>query len=94
MANPLDYLSRELDSLKAQGLYRRLRVLEDEQKPKATFDHRTVVNLSSNNYLGLANDEWLKTAALTQPCSLLTTLPMEVSRPRIALLFRSGVGRK
>src|SRR5436305_8189224 len=64
MANPLDYLSRELDSLKAQGLYRRLRVLEDEQKPKATFDHRTVVNLSSNNYLGLTTHPKLREAAL------------------------------
>jgi glycine C-acetyltransferase len=62
--DPLDYLSRELDSLKAQGLYRRLRVLEDEQKPKATFDHRTVVNLSSNNYLGLTTHPKLREAAL------------------------------
>src|SRR5204862_5916562 len=62
--DPLDYLSRELDSLKAQGLYRRLRVLEDEQKPKATFDHRTVVNLSSNNYLGLTTHPKLRQAAL------------------------------
>src|SRR2546426_671272 len=64
MANPLDYLSRELDSLKAQGLYRRLRILEDEQKPKASFDHRTVVNLSSNNYLGLTTHPKLREAAL------------------------------
>src|SRR5437870_2784802 len=64
MANPLDYLSRELDSLKAQGLYRRLRILEDEQKPKTTFDHRTVVNLSSNNYLGLTTHPKLREAAL------------------------------
>jgi len=62
--DPLDYLSRELDSLKAQGLYRRLRVLEDEQKPKATFDHRQVVNLSSNNYLGLTTHPRLREAAL------------------------------
>src|SRR5438876_2767506 len=64
MAKPLDYLSRELDSLKAQGLYRRLRVLEDEQKAKTTFDHRTVVNLSSNNYLGLTTHPKLREAAL------------------------------
>jgi glycine C-acetyltransferase len=62
--DPLDYLSRELDSLKAQGLYRRLRILEDEQKPKTTFDHRTVVNLSSNNYLGLTTHPKLREAAL------------------------------
>ncbi len=63
-ADPLDYLSRELDSLKAQGLFRRLRILEDEQKPKATFDHRQVVNLSSNNYLGLTTHPKLREAAL------------------------------
>jgi len=62
--DPLDYLSRELDSLKAQGLYRRLRILENEQKPTATFDHRQVVNLSSNNYLGLTTHPRLREAAL------------------------------
>src|SRR5438034_1512555 len=62
--DPLGYLSTELDTLKGQGLHRRLRVLEDEQKPKATFDHRTVVNLSSNNYLGLTTHPKLREAAL------------------------------
>src|SRR5262245_46860378 len=51
--DPLSYLSAELDALKAQGVYRRLRVLEEGQKPRTTVDHRSVVNLSSNNYLGL-----------------------------------------
>src|ERR1700686_1455744 len=51
--DPLAFLTIELDSLKQQGLYRHLRVLEGEQKPKTTFDSRQVVNLSSNNYLGL-----------------------------------------
>ncbi len=62
--DPLDYLSRELDSLKQQGLYRRLRVLEGEQSHKATFDHRQVVNLSSNNYLGLTTHPKLRERAL------------------------------
>jgi glycine C-acetyltransferase len=62
--DPLDYLGRELDSLKQQGLYRRLRILEDEQKPTTTFDHRQVVNLSSNNYLGLTTHPKLRAAAL------------------------------
>jgi glycine C-acetyltransferase len=62
--DPLDYLARELESLKQQGLYRRLRILEDEQKPKTTFDHRQVVNLSSNNYLGLTTHPRLRDAAL------------------------------
>src|SRR5215510_6258128 len=63
-SDPLSYLAADLDALKEQGLYRRLRILEDEQKPKATFDHRTVVNLSSNNYLGLTTHPKLREAAL------------------------------
>src|SRR5712691_5323977 len=61
--DPLNYLASELDSLKQQGLYRHLRVLEGEQKPKATFDHRQVVNLSSNNYLGLTTHPKLRERA-------------------------------
>ncbi len=63
-ADPLRYLSDELESLKQQGLYRHLRVLEGEQLPHATFDHRSVVNLSSNNYLGLTTHPKLRQAAL------------------------------
>src|SRR5438067_1384706 len=62
--DPLGYLATELDSLKQQGLYRRLRILEGEQKPKTTVDHRQVVNLSSNNYLGLTTHPRLREAAL------------------------------
>src|SRR3982751_6101443 len=62
--DPLAYLGTELDALKSQGLYRSLRVLEGEQKPHSTFDHRTVVNLSSNNYLGLTTHPRLREAAL------------------------------
>src|SRR5262245_43921522 len=62
--DPLSYLSTELETLKAQGLYRGLRVLDGEQKPTASFDHRSVVNLSSNNYLGLTTHPKLREAAL------------------------------
>jgi glycine C-acetyltransferase len=62
--DPLAYLSAELDTLKQQNLYRRLRVLDDEQKAHTTFDHRSVVNLSSNNYLGLTTHPLLKERAL------------------------------
>ena len=62
--DPLAYLTTELASLKAQGLYRQLRILEDEQKPQTTFDHRQVVNLSSNNYLGLTTHPRLRERAL------------------------------
>lgn len=63
-SDPLRYLSDELDSLKQQGLYRHLRVLEGKQLPHATFDHTSVVNLSSNNYLGLATHPKLLHAML------------------------------
>ena len=62
--DPLDYLSRELESLAQQGLYRHLRILEGEQSHTSTFDHRQVVNLSSNNYLGLTTHPKLREAAL------------------------------
>jgi glycine C-acetyltransferase len=62
--DPLAYLGEELDSLKKQNLYRHLRILEDEQKAHTTFDHRSVVNLSSNNYLGLTTHPRLRKAAL------------------------------
>jgi glycine C-acetyltransferase len=62
--DPLAYLGDELESLKQQNLYRHLRVLEDEQKAHTTFDHRSVVNLSSNNYLGLTTHPRLRAAAL------------------------------
>jgi glycine C-acetyltransferase len=62
--DPLRFLSDELDSLRQQGLYRALRVLETQQAAHATFDHRSVVNLSSNNYLGLTTHPKLRDAAL------------------------------
>lgn len=62
--DPLAYLGQELDALKEQNLYRRLRILEDEQKAHTTFDHRSVVNLSSNNYLGLTTHPRLRQRAL------------------------------
>jgi glycine C-acetyltransferase len=62
--DPLAYLTAELNALKEQGLYRKLRILEDEQKAQTTFDHRSVVNLSSNNYLGLTTHPRLRERAL------------------------------
>ena len=62
--DPLRFLSDEIDALKSQGLYRRLRVLDGEQAAKASIDHRSVVNLSSNNYLGLTTHPKLRERAL------------------------------
>jgi len=62
--DPLEYLAAELESLASQGLRRPLRVLGDEQRARATFDHRAVVNLSSNNYLGLTTHPRLRERAI------------------------------
>lgn len=60
----LQYLSDELNKLREQKLYQKLRVLETEQKPVARFDGREVINLSSNNYLGLTTHSKLRRRAL------------------------------
>ena len=62
--DPLAFLGIDLDSLKQQGLFRQLRILDGEQSHKSTFDGRSVVNLSSNNYLGLTTHPRLREAAL------------------------------
>lgn len=62
--DPLAYLGQQLNDLKQKGTYFRLRVLEDEQAPECTFDGRQVINLASNNYLGLATHPRLREAAL------------------------------
>jgi len=60
---PLQYLHEELEKLKEQKLYQKLRVLSGEQLPVATFDGQRVINLSSNNYLGLTTHRTLKKSA-------------------------------
>jgi glycine C-acetyltransferase len=62
--DPLSYLTDQLNDLKAKGTYFRLRVLEDEQAPECTFDGKHVINLASNNYLGLTTHPKLREAAL------------------------------
>jgi glycine C-acetyltransferase len=62
--NPLSYLHDQLEDLKAKGTYFHLRVLEDEQAAECTFDGKKVINLASNNYLGLTTHPKLREAAL------------------------------
>src|ERR1700693_4411077 len=62
--NPRSYLHDQLADLEAKGLHFRLRVLEGEQKPVAHFDGKDVINLSSNNYLGLTTHKALRRAAI------------------------------
>src|SRR6267143_503485 len=62
--NPLQYVTDELKELRAKGVAPKLRVLEGEQKPVAIFDGKEVINLASNNYLGLTTHKALRKAAL------------------------------
>ena len=62
--NPLSYLTDQLNELKSKGTHFKLRVLEDEQAPECTFDGKHVINLASNNYLGLTTHPKLREAAL------------------------------
>jgi glycine C-acetyltransferase len=62
--NPLLYLTDQLNDLKQRGTYFKLRVLEDEQAAVCTFDGKRVINLASNNYLGLTTHPKLREAAL------------------------------
>jgi glycine C-acetyltransferase len=60
----LAHLTATLDELKAKGTYFHLRVLDDQQAPVCHYDGKQVINLASNNYLGLANHPKLIEAAL------------------------------
>ena len=59
----LAHLTSQLDALKQAGTFFRLRQLEDAQAPLCTYDGRKVINLASNNYLGLCNHPKLAEAA-------------------------------
>jgi glycine C-acetyltransferase len=61
----LQHLTAQLDALRHQGTYFHLRVLEDMQNPVCTYDGRQVINLASNNYLGLTSHPKLIEAAIT-----------------------------
>lgn len=59
-----DFLKAELDELKQKSLYRKLRVLQSEQGARCVIDGKKVINLSSNNYLGLASHPRLRKAMI------------------------------
>ncbi|MEG9437605.1 glycine C-acetyltransferase [Edaphobacter sp. HDX4] len=64
MRPQLAYLTEQLNELKQHGTYFKLRVLDDEQGPVCTYDGRRVINLASNNYLGLCEHPKLREAAI------------------------------
>src|SRR5205085_7373845 len=64
ITNPLSFLSDQLEGWRNAGTYQRLRVLESACGPISRFDGREVINLASNNYLGLADHPKLVEAAV------------------------------
>lgn len=58
-----DFIEQRLEELRSQNLYRQLKVVDGEQGPTVVLNGQNVLNLSSNNYLGLANHPTLKEAA-------------------------------
>jgi len=60
----LAHLTAALNDLRAKGTHFKLRVLDDQQAPVCHYDGREVINLASNNYLGLANHPKLIEAAV------------------------------
>src|SRR5579863_8516406 len=64
MSNPLSYLHDQLEQLHRDGTYERLRILESESAAESRFDGKEVINLASNNYLGLTTHPKLREAAI------------------------------
>jgi glycine C-acetyltransferase len=62
--DPLAFLAEELADLRAKNLYRPLRVISSPQAAEVVVDGKPLINLSSNNYLGLATHPRLKQAAI------------------------------
>ena len=60
----LAHLTAALDDLKQRGTFFKLRVLEGEQGPVCRYDGHEVINLASNNYLGLCEHPKLREAAV------------------------------
>jgi glycine C-acetyltransferase len=63
MSTKLDWLTKEIDGLKEQGLYNRIRTIGSAQGARLTVDGKDVLNFCSNNYLGLANHPKIVEAA-------------------------------
>src|ERR1700741_2351744 len=64
MTNPLSYLTDQLDQWRAEATYQRLRILQSESAAESRFDGKEVINLASNNYLGLTTHPKLREAAI------------------------------
>ncbi len=59
----IDYISQSLKDIEAEGLLKRERLIEGAQGAHVTIGGRRMLNLCANNYLGLADDPRLISAA-------------------------------
>jgi 8-amino-7-oxononanoate synthase len=57
-------LNQSLSALREQNLFRELRRVDSPQSSRIKMDGQTILNFSSNDYLGLANHPALKEAAI------------------------------
>ena len=58
-----DWIAQEIEGLKSQGLYNRIRTISSPQGAWLVVDGKKVLNFCSNNYLGLANHPQIVAAA-------------------------------
>ena len=61
-----DVFARQLEALRARSLDRHLLEISSPQGPIVDLDGRQLINFSSNDYLGLANDSRLREAAIAE----------------------------
>jgi glycine C-acetyltransferase len=64
MSDPLSYLHDQLEQWRQEGTYLRLRILQSESAAESRVDGKQVINLASNNYLGLTTHPKLREAAI------------------------------
>src|SRR5271157_4674268 len=64
MSDPLSFLHEQLEQWRQEGTYQRLRILQSESAAESRFDGKQVINLASNNYLGLTTHPKLREAAI------------------------------
>ena len=60
----LEHLEREIETWRQEGVFRPLTEIESEQGSRVVIRGKEVIQLSSNNYLGLTTHPRLKEAAL------------------------------
>ena len=61
---PMDFVDAYVRDLKARGLFRTLQVIQSPQGPRIQINDRTLINMSSNDYLGLANHQEVRAGTI------------------------------